>query len=137
MRRVMLLITAIGVVWLLVSGVAIAAPIGMLKQFKVPTAGSSPEHITQASDGNFWFTESFVNDQNALPHKVGKITPSGQVTEFNVCEHPDFGFESCFPTDIVQGSDGDLYFTKNDAPLGRITTEGVVLADVGERFSFN
>ena len=38
-----------------------AAPIGMLKQFKVPTAGSSPMHITRASDGNFWFTESFVN----------------------------------------------------------------------------
>ena len=114
-----------------------AAPVGMLKQFKVPTAGASPEHITQASDGNFWFTESFVNDQNALPHKVGRITPSGQVTEFDVCKHPDFGFESCFPTDIVQGSDGDLYFTKNDAPLGRITTDGNVLADVGERFSFN
>src|SRR5215207_1718717 len=107
-----------------------AAPIGMLKQFKVPTAGSSPEHITQTSGGNFWFTESFVNDQNATPHKVGRITPSGQVTEFDVCEHPDFGFESCFPTDIVQGSDGDLYFTKNDAPLGRITTNGDVLADV-------
>src|SRR5918997_1684395 len=74
-----------------------AAPVGMLKQYKVPSAGSSPEHITQASDGNFWFTESFVNDQNALPHKVGRITPSGQVTEFDVCKHPDFGFESCFP----------------------------------------
>src|SRR5215208_2746044 len=107
-----------------------AAPIGKLKQFKVPTAGSSPEHITQASDGNFWFTESFVNDQNAPIHKIGRITPSGQVTEFDVCEHPDFGFESCFPTDIVQGSDGDLYFTKNDAPLGRITTDGNVLPDV-------
>src|SRR5215211_1962569 len=114
-----------------------AAPVGMLKQFKVPTAGSSPEHITQASDGNFWFTESFVNDQNALPHKVGRITPSGQVTEFDVCKDPVFGIESCFPTDIVQGSDGDLYFTKNDAPLGRITTNGEVLADAGERFSFN
>jgi streptogramin lyase len=107
-----------------------AAPIGMLKQFKVPTAGSSPEHITQASDGNFWFTESFVNDQNATPHKVGRITPGGEVTEFNVC---DF----CFPTDIVQGSDGILYFTKNDAPLGRITTSGQVLPDAGEIFSFN
>jgi hypothetical protein len=27
-----------------------AAPVGMLKQHRVPTAGSSPEHITQASD---------------------------------------------------------------------------------------
>src|SRR5215217_5994435 len=130
MRRVMLLITAIGVALLLVSGVAIAAPIGMLKQFKVPTAGSSPEHITQASDGNFWFTESFVNDQNATPHKVGRITPGGEVTEFNVC---DF----CFPTDIVQGSDGILYFTKNDASLGRITTDGTVLPDIPEPFSPN
>jgi streptogramin lyase len=127
-------------VFALVAGLAIvlgamlsaaqAAPIGMLKQFKVPTAGSSPEHITQASDGNFWFTESFLNDQNATPHKVGRITPAGQVTEFNVC---DF----CFPTDIVQGSDGVLYFTKNDAPLGRITTDGQVLPDAGEIFSFN
>ena len=130
MRRVMLLITAVGVAVLLVSGVAIAAPIGMLKQFKVPTAGSSPEHITQASDGKFWFTESFVNDQNATPHKVGRITPTGQVTEFNVC---DF----CFPTDIVQGSDGILYFTKNDASLGRITTDGTVLPDIPAVFSPN
>jgi streptogramin lyase len=130
MRRVMLFITTIGVALLLVSGVAIAAPIGMLKQFKAPTSGSSPQHITQASDGNFWFTESFVNDQNATPHKVGRITPGGEVTEFNVC---DF----CFPTDIVQGSDGILYFTKNDASLGRITTDGTVLPDIPEPFSSN
>jgi hypothetical protein len=77
MRRVTLLVTAIGVALLFVGGVALAEPTGMLKQYKVPTAGSSPEHITQASDGNFWFTESFVNDQNALPHKIGRITPSG------------------------------------------------------------
>src|SRR5215207_219056 len=107
-----------------------AAPVGMLKQFKVPTAGSSPEHITRASDGNFWFTESFVNNQNAQGHKVGRITPAGQVTEFQVC---DF----CFPTDIVQGSDGVLYFTKNDAPLGRITTNGQILPDIPEPFSPN
>src|SRR5919112_5201762 len=107
-----------------------AAPIGMLKQFKVPTAGSSPEHITQASDGNFWFTESFVNDQNAQGHNVGRITPAGTVTEFAVC---DF----CFPTDIVQGSDGILYFTKNDASLGRITTDGPVLANIPAAFSPN
>src|SRR5215218_4165356 len=130
MRRVMLLITAIGVALLLVSGVAIAAPIGMVKQFKVPTSGSSPQHITQASDGNFWFTESFVNDQNATPHKVGRITPGGEVTEFNVCD-------LCFPTDIVQGSDGILYFTKNDASLGRISTDGTVLPDIPAVFSPN
>ena len=97
MRRVLLLITAMGVALLLASGAAVAAPIGTLKQYKVPTAGSSPEHITRTTDGNFWFTESFINDQSASPHNVGRIMPTGQVTEFNVC---DF----CFPTDIVQGS---------------------------------
>jgi streptogramin lyase len=45
--------------------------------------------------------------------------------------------EFCFPTDIVQGSDGILYFTKNDAPLGRLTTDGQVLPDAGEPFFFN
>jgi virginiamycin B lyase len=130
MRCVTLLVTAIGVALLLASGAALAAPVGMLKQYKVPTAGSSPEHITQASDGNFWFTESFVNDQNATSHKVGRVTPSGQVTEFDVC---DF----CFPTDIVQGSDGILYFTRNDASLGRITTDGTVLPDIPAVFSPN
>ncbi len=107
-----------------------AAPIGMLKQYRVPTAGSSPEHITRASDGNFWFTESFVNNQYVLGHNVGRITPTGQITEFQVC---DF----CFPTDIVQGSDGILYFTKNDASLGRITTDGTVLPDIPATFSPN
>jgi streptogramin lyase len=111
-------------------GAALAAPIGALKQFKVPTANGSPEHITQADDGNFWFTESFINNQNASPHKVGRITPAGNITEFTVCEF-------CFPTDIVQGSDGILYFTKNDATLGRIRTSGEVLPDIPAVFSPN
>jgi streptogramin lyase len=104
-----------------------AAPIGMLKQYRVPTAGSSPMHITQATDGNFWFTESFVNDQNTLGHKIGRITPTGQVTEFEVCTF-------CFPSDIVQGSDGFLYFTSNDG-LGRISTDGTSVSFINAPFS--
>jgi streptogramin lyase len=125
-------------VFALVTGLAIAlgtllsaaqaAPEGKLTQFKVPTAGSSPEHITRASDGNFWFTESFVNDQNTQGHKVGRLNPDTEViTEFVVC---DF----CFPNDIVQGSDGFLYFSSNDG-LGRISTEGVVEPFINAPFS--
>jgi hypothetical protein len=55
-----------------------AAPVRTLKQFKVSTVGGSPEHSTRASDGNFLFTESFVNDQNATPHNVGRIMPAGE-----------------------------------------------------------
>ena len=36
---------------------AAAAPIGTLKQFKVPTDNSQPRSITNGSDGNRWFTE--------------------------------------------------------------------------------
>jgi len=111
-------------------GAALAAPVGALKQFKVPTRDGSPENITQASDGSFWFTESSITNQNASPHKVGRITPGGQITEFTVCEF-------CFPTDIVQGADGIMYFTKNDATLGRITTSGETLPDIPGVFSAN
>jgi virginiamycin B lyase len=118
-----LVLAAAGAALLLVPA-ALAATIGMLKQYKVPTAGSSPNHITQGSDGNFWFTESWVlPPQPAVLHNVGRITPAGQITEFPVC---DF----CFPNDIAQGPNGILYFTKSDTALGRVTTSGQVLSDV-------
>src|SRR5215470_17505637 len=103
--------------------IAQAAPIGGLKQFRVPTRNSSPLHITQGSDGNFWFTEGFVNPPQGSNHNVGRITPGGTVTEFLVCTF-------CFPNDIVEGPGGILYFTKSDPALGRITTSGQVLPDV-------
>jgi virginiamycin B lyase len=121
---------AIGLVLSLASATS-AAPAGKLRQFRVPTDGASPEYIIHASDGNFWFTESFINNQNALlDHNIGRITPAGEVTEFPVCEF-------CFPSDIAQGADGDIYFTKNDATLGRITLDGEVRPDVGGIFSAN
>jgi len=104
-----------------------SALIGMLKKYRVSTAGSSPMHITQASDGIFWFTESFVNDQITLGHKIGRITPAGQVAAFDVC---DF----CFPGDIVQGSDGLLYFSSNDG-LGRISTGDAIQPFIVAPFS--
>jgi sugar lactone lactonase YvrE len=108
---------------MLVASIAQAAPIGTLKQFRIPTANGNPTEITQGSDGNFWFTESHVNPPQTDNHHVGRITPTGTITEFLVCQF-------CFPNDIVQGPDGILYFTKSDPGLGRITTSGTVLSDV-------
>jgi virginiamycin B lyase len=108
---------------MLVASVAEAAPIGTLKQFRIPTANGNPSEITRGSDGNFWFTESHVNPPQSDNHHVGRITPSGDITEFLVCQF-------CFPSDIAQGSNGILYFTKSDPGLGRITTDGTVLPDV-------
>src|SRR6478672_9083525 len=94
-----------------------AAPIGGLKQYRVPTANSAPRAITLGSDGNMWFTESSPN----LPATIGRITPAGAVTEFPVeCN-------SCILTDIAQGPDAILYFTSNNPDLGRITTTGTLL----------
>jgi streptogramin lyase len=108
---------------MLVVSVAQAAPIGTLKQFRIPTANGNPTGITQGSDGNFWFTESHVNPPQTDNHHVGQITPAGAITEFLVCQF-------CFPNDIAQGAGGVLYFTKSDPGLGRITTSGTVLPDV-------
>ena len=89
---------------------AVAAPIGTLKQFKVPTANSQPRGITNGSDGNRWFTEGteFTN----APAKIARITPAGAVTEISVeCN-------SCILSDIIQGPGDVLYFTTNDGVLG-------------------
>jgi hypothetical protein len=40
----------------LLGGSAQAAPVGGLKQYKVPTADSQPRAIVNGSDGNRWFT---------------------------------------------------------------------------------
>src|SRR6059036_3246439 len=117
------LVLAVAGLVMLIVAIAYAAPIGTLKQFRVPTRNSSPLDITQGSDGNFWFTEGNVNPPQGINHNVGRITPAGDITEFFVCQF-------CFPNGIVQGPGGILYFTKSDPGLGRITTSGVVLPDV-------
>ena len=118
--RLALLTAGLAALWI---SVAQAAPIGTLKQFRVPTANSSPFHVTVGSDGNVWFTEGFVNPPQGQNHNVGRITPAGAITEFLVCL-------SCFPNGIVQGPNNILYFTKSDPALGCITTAGQVLPDV-------
>ena len=59
----------------LVAGSAQAAPVGGLKQYKVPTASSQPRAITNGSDGNRWFTlgTEFTN----APPAIARITPGG------------------------------------------------------------
>ena len=100
---------------LLAGTAAGAAPIGALKQFKVPTANSHPRAITNGSDGNRWFTEG--TEFTSSPAKVARITPAGDITEFA----PDVadGCNVCIITDIAQGPGGILYITSNDSTLMR------------------
>jgi len=69
--------------------------------------------ITAGPDGNVWFTDP-------VAHTVGRITPSGQVTEFN---SPIGGAGA-----ITAGPDGNLWFSTGDLEtfpaIGRITPTG-------------
>ena len=123
-RRITLT-TAVAAALLALATAGQAAPVGMLKQFKIPTQNSSPNYITEGSDGNLWFTDS----PGFLDQQVGRVTPSGAVSVFTVCD-------SCFPNDIAQGPEDIVYFTHNNAPLGRITNTGVPLPDAGAPFQF-
>jgi streptogramin lyase len=100
---------------LALAGAAVAAPVGGLKQFKAPTAGSQPRAITNGSDGNRWFTEG--TEFTSAPAKIARITPAGAITEFA----PDVadGCNFCIITDIAQGPGGILYITSNDPTLMR------------------
>ncbi len=125
-------------VFALVAGLAIvlgamrstaqAAPVGTLKQFRVPTDNSQPRYIAVGADRNLWFTEGnefFTPNPDpetggTFHNQIGRITPAGNIDEFRVdgCQ--------CFLNDIVQGPNRVLYFTTNNQRLGRITTAGAV-----------
>ena len=114
LARAMVTVLAAGLV-LSLGSAALAAPVGTLKQFKVPTANSQPRAITNASDGNRWFTEG--TEFTAAPAKIARITPAGAITEFapGVAD----GCNICIITDIAQGPGGILYITSNDPTLMR------------------
>jgi streptogramin lyase len=114
LARAIATVLASGVV-LSLGSTASAAPIGALKQFKVPTADSQPRAITNGSDGNRWFTEG--TEFTGAPAKIARITPAGEITEFA----PDVadGCNGCIITDIAQGPGGILYITSNDPTLMR------------------
>src|SRR5258708_1766324 len=69
------------------------------------TALSGVLDITTGPDGNLWFTEEFKQH-------VGRITPSGVVTEFSAGQDENIG--------ITAGPDGNLWFTEFGDQIGRI-----------------
>jgi virginiamycin B lyase len=114
-------IAALGVV---VTGTLTAEAGGLYgyKEFKIPTEQSEPRDITAGSDGNLWFVEgrTVFDEETFEEHQnIGRITPSGDVTEFRV----DCSF--CLD-EIEQGPNDTLYFTTNSTfqGLGSITTAG-------------
>lgn len=87
--------------------------------------GSVPTAITAGPDGNVWFTEGRGN-------RIGYITPSGTVGEFEVPT------KESDPSGIALGPDGNLWFTEQRArKIGRITPIGeIVEFSLAESFVF-
>jgi virginiamycin B lyase len=101
-----------------------AASLGTLKEYRLPTS-TDPHLATTASDGNVWFTVQGAFNEVTFqsPGQVARVTPRGNITEFDVCD-------SCITNDIVEGPDGILYISDNDGQLRRITTSGDLLSSV-------
>jgi streptogramin lyase len=78
-----------------------------LEQF----AAGPPAALAPGPDGNVWFTE---------PFKIGRITPTGAVTEFVIPGGNQY------PQDIAPASDGNLWFRGSGTTIGRVTPQGAV-----------
>jgi virginiamycin B lyase len=66
-----------------------------------------------------WFTETQLNSGTPIA-KIGSITMAGVVTEYPLANQT-----TSYPTSIVTGPDGALWFADN-LQVGRITTSGAI-----------
>jgi streptogramin lyase len=99
-------------------------PAGVFTGFNLPIANSGPVDITTGPDGALWFTE--------FEGRIGRITTSGQITEFQILPLAPPGTTPRRPLGITSGPDGALWFVTdccdpaNPGLVGRITTAGVI-----------
>jgi virginiamycin B lyase len=85
---------------------------------------ASPGAITAGPDGNLWFIEQGIEPDTehgfqGISGAIGRITPSGQVTEFL----DRIPLQSA---GITAGPDGNVWFTRPGVDIGRITPSGSV-----------
>jgi streptogramin lyase len=92
-------------------------PSGTVTEFPLASATSEPSGIATNTVGRkVWFTESAAN-------KIGSISTR---SPYAVQEYT-LPTANSFPTDIVAGPDGNLWFTEfNTGKIGRITTAGSI-----------
>lgn len=105
-----------GNVWFTNSGIGRITPNGVVTQLAIGLS-SNANGLTTGADGNVWFLEQ---------HKVGKITPTGRVTEYDVPSTYPYAYLT--PSyGIVLGPDGNVWFTEYwNMKIGRVTPQGVV-----------
>lgn len=85
------------------------------KRFDTPRFGQ-PFAVVAPPDGNLWFASN---------GEIGRMTPSGTVTNFDLQLSSAYG--GSLIHGIAVGSDGNVWFTDHDEnQVGRITPAGVV-----------
>jgi streptogramin lyase len=101
---------------------------GDLTEYLLPTPtgdNSGAGDIAVGPDGNLWFTWVTLDPTQPLAtasHSVGRITPSGTITELPVSAAGGWP-----PGGITAGPDGNLWFAQGHAnSLGRMSTSGVL-----------
>lgn len=104
---------------------------GQFHFFTLPSPGVSLDGIAAGSDGNLWFTETASDQHTNQISKIGRITPTGKVTEFTLRALPET--DSLGP--IIAGPDGNLWFGIDSytppsfysiGKMGRISPQGAV-----------
>jgi streptogramin lyase len=97
-------------------------PTGNVTTFPIPWQAGTLAHgawsLATGPDGNVWFTDP---DNK----RIGRITPSGEVTGFSL---PAFVADAGIPNGITGGPDNALWFTTFGVPefICRISTAGEV-----------
>lgn len=103
-------------------GLTLADPAGtFLREIQTPQdLFSDPRALTSGPDGNVWYSGY---------GRVGRVTPSGSVVEFDVGP-PAVTTVHPFPIPIgaiTSGPDGNLWYTESGRnEIGRLTTSGVL-----------
>ncbi len=100
-------------------------PTGTVTEFPLPASTTGLGSITAGPDGNLWFTEMVSGPASPGGQivQIGRITPTGTVTEFPLPA------STTIPGSITAGPDGNLWFTEMAGPggtIGRITPTGII-----------
>jgi streptogramin lyase len=106
------------------SSIGRISPQGAISNFAIPPTDRLSGGIALGSDSNMWFTAYEIKEENYLPKVtgrsfIGRITPSGAVSEFQLPGNERL------PGGIALGSDGNMWFTEPGSnTIGRITPAG-------------
>ncbi len=116
------------VLLLAIPAAASADPLGEITEYSTGlNVGAKPLGIALGPDGNLWFTD------RGTSRAIGRITPSGTITELAAGEQPGGEGNNVEPLGIAPGSDGNVWFTDPGGivnpgwPMfGRVTPAGVI-----------